>query len=151
MSMVRNLCPWPNATVNCSEWNLVTTQDKQTGLWTYTLRDGANIGTAHIFTLSIQYGVEYVAMMESATPMKNAGMGFNDGGRVKDITVTDTLHVGSFTVEKDGGRFNQIYLWLTGTGATITPRHVGLYTLDDWNILQSKNMSWFAGDTMPLS
>ena len=150
MTLITNLCPWPNGTVKRTEWNTQATQDKTTGLWTYTLEANQQTGTCPIFATTVPLGNTYVAVVSTSTPMRNVKIGRDNGTTGTNLTATSTLLIAQIDLAINSGRQQQIYLWLYA-GATITPKKVALYTQSDWTLLQKTNkINWFDKDLVPL-
>ncbi|MBW3092799.1 hypothetical protein KIH79_07625 [Bifidobacterium sp. 82T10] len=150
---IENLCLDPSAAKNHAGWRTQGVQDPTTGLWTYSIKEDADgeTGTCLIFGSTVEYDVPYVAVVDFATPIVgNVAIGRFDTNLGTKITATDTKIVYRIVVPNANGNSPQVYLWLQSRDTVVTPKRVGLYTVDDWNALQSQNLTWFDKTNYPL-
>lgn len=148
MNVVRNWVSDPNCFQSHIAYQLTAGLDSATKQWVYST--GLNgWGTFLLMPEDAKaraLRTDMVCWLKYSST-KNQPIGFyHDPVKVLVNTPTTyAVQVNAASVADQGGMFA-----INGSGTSVRPVQWGVYTLDDWNILQSKDLSWFAGDTMPL-
>lgn len=147
MSYVKNWAPDPACTQNHAVYQTTATQSD--GTWVYTT--GSNgWGTFMLMDAAAKALLPFTDLIcylkYSSTNDRPIGF-YQPASKVLVNTPTEyAVQVTADMVAGNGGCFS-----INGQGIAVRAIQWGIYTLDDWDALQTLKIPWFGKTTMPIT